>query len=82
MNRRIGRDPEPLTISLATVAEELRRLGRPRMAALVADCDLHESALVAESRRWQAMYEQLRGPVEYTPPEPSYNPKPPPEASD
>jgi len=37
---------------------------------------------VAESRRWQAMYEQLRGPVEYTPPEPSYNPKPPPEASD
>jgi hypothetical protein len=82
MTGRIGRDPEPLTISLATVVEELRRLGRPRMAALVADCDLHESALVAESRRWQAMYEQLRGPVEYTPPEPSYNPTPPPEASD
>jgi len=82
MNRRIGRDPEPLTISLATVAEELRRLGRPRMAALVADCDQYESAMVAELRRWKAMYEELRGPVEYTPPEPSYNPKPPPEASD
>jgi hypothetical protein len=82
MSSRISRDPEPVTISLSTVAEELRRLGRPRMAALVADCDLHESALIAECRRWRAMYEELRGPVEYTPPEPLHNPKPPPEASD
>jgi len=82
MSSRISRDPEPVTISLATVAEELRRLGRPRMAALVADCDLHESELVAELMRWQGMYEELRGPVEYTPPEPPHNPKPRPEASD
>jgi len=82
MSSRVSRDPEPVSICLATVVEELRRLGRPRMAAFVADCDQHESDLVAEARRWRAMYEELRGPIQYATPEEPYNPKPPPEASD
>ena len=82
MNTRTSHDPEPLTISLATVVDELRRLGRPRMAAFVEECDRHESALVAESRIWRSLYENLRGPVEYQPPEPIHDPKAPPEASD
>lgn len=82
MRRRYEPDPEPASIGLDTVVMELERLGRPRMADFVRGCERMEQRLVAESRRWQTLYEQLRGPVEHAPREKQFDPRPPAEASD